>query len=622
MEEAYRRKVFDELPSCLPEDEAILSWIMKENLSSYQEQPSILVNKMKDHADHQALLARLIKGLNKDELVKPQLSSDQWTEIKEATCIYLQDGVDEAFSQLYVMIDGAKYKDGELAVVKREYKKELTLTAYRGSKEISEGLSWRIDNEDQTGSVVFDAGTVSSDTVGNVVTALLGNREVKVKIVVAEVILHRDITMAVSAHLYPTISPEGIADKIIFKSGNEEILRLSAGYPSLNLIAGKPGETTVSAKYGETIFHQRTIKVVKEPEVEFVKPVVSSVKFENVSVSSSNYNTVKLTEIDGVGLNGLCSPESIKIDKPKFFYLKGDRWYPYIERVEGEYFFDYRLVEGQQEVTGPGGNTTQSNYCEQLMVLKSIPKYVHGPEYKNYCNRQGAANQPIWYMLEAVKEHEKVHEPNVIDVFIGNAKDSILTLINNKLSFEDHPQKTFSEIENEAFIIIDFMIDDIEEKATDLWLNESLKKSANDHNSGGAAEQAEYAVINPMIEQICAHSKSAHWAICEPDICNEDISYGPEIPYIIDVTDPTNPVRYNLNDYVAISMGNRDQLTLRLSLENSMVIDKDVSWHYTFDGNKFSAVREIVFNKYQLHDTPEIINITYQDSHYEFHIKP
>ena len=619
-EEELRRAL--DLPNCLPEDEEALTWISEEKIPAYKENPTSLLEQMNANDGHKALLSGLIGGLDDSQSVKSQLESEQWKEVKEATCDYLQDGVEEALAKLYVSIEGTKYKDGETAIVKREYKKEITLMAYQGNNEITEELSWMIDNESQTGiSVVFDAATISADAEGQTVTATLGNKEVTVKIVVAEVILHRNITMAVSANLYPTISPEGIADQITFESDDEEILRLSEGYPTLNLTAGKPGETTITAKAGRTVFHQKSIKVINEPEVEFVRPVVSNVNFDNVTASSINYTTIMLPEVAGGAVNGLCSPEIITIDEPEFFYLKGDKWYPYIERVEGEYFFDYRLIDGQQEVTGPGGNTTVDNYCEQVMVLGSIPKYNHGPDYQNYYDREQAAGQPIWYMLEAVREHEKVHEPNVIDAYFKDIQDSLFAVIENELVFDDQPQKSFSEIENENFVIVDLVLEQVAFQASKIWLKNALVRAERDHDPGGAAEQAEYAVINPMIEQICNHSKLANWQVCDPDACNEPLAFGPEIPYIIDVTDPANPVSYDLSTYVNIPMGDREEVRLRLSLENSMVIGKEVNWKYTFDGGQVNGSREIVFRKDQLKDTPEIVNISYQYSQYNLNIK-
>ncbi len=513
-----------------------------------------------------------------------------------------------------ISLDGNQYKDGDTVIVKREHKKEVILTAFQHDERISK-LSWSVKDKNYVStSITVDASTVSTDAAGQTVTALWGSEQVTVNVVVAEVILPRSVTMAVRANLYPIISPEGIADKITFESGNEQVLSLSEGYPILELTAGKPGETTVTAKAGKTVFYQRTIKVIEEPDIEFSMPTISSVKFENVSLTSINYNIIKLTELGGGGLNGLCSPEAIKISNPPFFYLKEDKWYPYIDKVEGEYFFDWRLIEGQQEVTGPGGNTTEDNYCEQIMVMGSIPKYNHGPDYRNYYDRQKAAGQPIWYMLEAVRAHEKVHEPDVIDAFLnGGLKDSITLYLKKELIFDDQPHKSFSEIENENFVILDYAIDRIQNELIERWLDIALKYAGRDHNPGGAAEQAEYVVIDPMIDQICNYAKIGKWKTCEPDICNSPIPFGAEIPYIVDVTDLDNPVSYDLDEYVSIAMNDRQEIRLRFRIANSMVVAKDVSWQLTFDEKQMDGMQEIIFKKDQLKDTPEIISISYQD---------
>src|SRR5690606_34955715 len=148
------------------------------------------------------------------------------------------------------------------------------------------------------------------------------------------------------------------------------------------------------------------------------------------------------------------------------------------------------------------------------------------------------------------------------------------------------------------------------EKATSLWLNKSKKNAARDHDLGGSAEQAEYAVINPMIKQICGHSQLSNWGACISEICSGIIPFGTEIPYIVDVTDSTNPINYNLNEYVNIKMGDREEIKLRLHLENSMVIGNNVNWQYTHDGGQVNGSKEIIFRKNQLKDTPEIVNVT------------
>ena len=60
----------------------------------------------------------------------------------------------------------------------------------------------------------------------------------------------------------------------------------------------------------------------------------------------------------------------------------------------GHYSLQARLLPGQSEVTGPGGNTTSANHGDQVTGLTTLGNTVGNN----------------WYMLKAVKKHEAVHE--------------------------------------------------------------------------------------------------------------------------------------------------------------------------------------------------------------------
>ena len=60
-------------------------------------------------------------------------------------------------------------------------------------------------------------------------------------------------------------------------------------------------------------------------------------------------------------------------------------------------------MPGQQEITGPSGNTTQENFCEQLRGIEMLGKDLSAPN--------GAT---AWYMVEAVEAHEHVHEAHLL----------------------------------------------------------------------------------------------------------------------------------------------------------------------------------------------------------------
>ena len=369
---------------------------------------------------------------------------------------------------------------------------------------------------------------------------------------------------------------------------------------------------------GEVVFYEREIKVIDEPKIKFDEPIISDVNLENMTPSSPHYTDVMYSAENGV--NGLTAPELIKISEPTFYYLKGDKWYPNIEQIEGEYIYDYRLLDTQKEVTGPSGNSTEENYCAQIMVMGSIPKYNDGFDYQHYYDTQIGAGRPGWYMLEAVKKHEAVHKPKLLDAFYNDIKDSLLSLIEKRLIYIDQPQKDFSEIDNGNFIFVDLKLEEIASLITEIWIVQHLARSKSDHDSGGAAEQAEYSVINPMIEQICVHAHSNNWDACYPDVCNEPMPYGQEIPYIIDVTNPENLIHYDLTNSPSISIGERNEIKLLFYMQNGMIIGENVVWSYTYDGGEVSGSKEMVFRKKQLKETPEIVTLTYGYDQFIFDI--
>ena len=62
-----------------------------------------------------------------------------------------------------------------------------------------------------------------------------------------------------------------------------------------------------------------------------------------------------------------------------------------------------RLMPGQEEITGPSGDTTHENFCEPLRGMEMLGKEPGAPN--------GAT---AWYMVEAVEAHEHVHEEHLL----------------------------------------------------------------------------------------------------------------------------------------------------------------------------------------------------------------
>jgi hypothetical protein len=187
---------------------------------------------------------------------------------------------------------------------------------------------------------------------------------------------------------------------------------------------------------------------------------------------------------------GLTWPESVE---PKFSADKdGDKWRPKVTGLIGHYSLQASLGGNTKEVSGPDGNTTASNYANQLESLLSYG--VPARDHK-------------WYMKSAIVAHEKVHAKKFkpsLKAVAPSIKEAF-----REVHIPDLPgmdEDTAGEMMKS-----DVGFESASDTAKEIWLAEILTQTAGDHDDGGACHQAEDNVVSPMIDKIYDHVKENKW---------------------------------------------------------------------------------------------------------------
>jgi hypothetical protein len=194
----------------------------------------------------------------------------------------------------------------------------------------------------------------------------------------------------------------------------------------------------------------------------------------------------------GAGDYGLTMEESVEVTIGA--KKTGAVWNPVVKKLVGRYSQQTRLLPGQTEITGPSGNTTQANFCDQATNLASIGNTVGNG----------------WYMIKAVKRHENVHakhfrpglkaaEPTItaaieavsIPDVAGMKKAAAVTALKADPNFQAQVQA-----------------------ATQTWIAQDNGLLAGDHAAGGPTDKAEQTVTKPMLKKICKHAKKKKWPAC------------------------------------------------------------------------------------------------------------
>jgi hypothetical protein len=186
---------------------------------------------------------------------------------------------------------------------------------------------------------------------------------------------------------------------------------------------------------------------------------------------------------------GLTWPEAVLADIDA--RCDNGQWTAVLTGLTGNYSQQVRLLPAEVEVTGPGGNTTQANFCPQVTELNAL----------GFC--PGA-----WYMLGAVQAHEDVHlahfQPELSGLS-GQIERAIEAISAPKVAGETRAQGVAKLRATAAFA-------NALAQAQQDWLNRLLADGAADH--GGPTAAAEHGVVDPMVANICTFAKAHAWGAC------------------------------------------------------------------------------------------------------------
>ena len=219
-----------------------------------------------------------------------------------------------------------------------------------------------------------------------------------------------------------------------------------------------------------------------------------------VSRSSARVQRAIATSIaaDGAASNalgacdwGLTFPETV--DETCVAKKSGATWKADVTALKGHYSEQTRLLPSEKEVTGPAGNTTAANYCEQVGELKAL------------------GNCPgKWYMLAAVKAHEDQHATRFLPAL--NAVAPAISTEFAGVTVPDASGKTAATALTEIKALPAYAT--AKGNMQPKWLAEILTRVAHDHDAGGVCQTAEHGVVDPMVTRICSHAKTKSWAAC------------------------------------------------------------------------------------------------------------
>jgi hypothetical protein len=172
----------------------------------------------------------------------------------------------------------------------------------------------------------------------------------------------------------------------------------------------------------------------------------------------------------------------------------GSFWRPVVKGLLGRYSVQARLLSGQSEVTGPTGNTTQANFCEQVTGLSTLGNTLGNP----------------WYMLQAIVAHENVHATH-----LGPALAKAEPAITASIEAIEIPDVAGTTEESAVAVLkADIGLNAAIARARQTWAAEATTLQLPDHAPGGPCEKAEHAVVDPMARSICAHARSSKWGPC------------------------------------------------------------------------------------------------------------
>jgi hypothetical protein len=175
----------------------------------------------------------------------------------------------------------------------------------------------------------------------------------------------------------------------------------------------------------------------------------------------------------------------------------GSYWYPVVTSLAGSFSQQVHLLPGppkQDEVTGPAGNTTKTNFCDQVQGLKTLGNTIGNP----------------WYMLQAVQDHEDVHAAHFGPGL--QAAEPAITAALEAVSVPDAAGMT--QAAAAKALAADATFKAAVKAALQTWIAQDNTLLRGDHAPGGPTDTAEHKVVDPMITSICAHAKKETWGAC------------------------------------------------------------------------------------------------------------
>ncbi|EPR71550.1 eCIS core domain-containing protein [Cyclobacterium qasimii] len=177
----------------------------------------------------------------------------------------------------------------------------------------------------------------------------------------------------------------------------------------------------------------------------------------------------------------------------------GVMWHPIIIGLTGHYSVQTRLLPEMEEVTGPGGNTTEDNYCRQINALSNLGVF-------------GGS----WYMEDAVLAHERVHASKIRTALIDPGVLKPLEKAVNEMAFPKSAL-TINDILAEAMIRMDTRFSDAIFEAEMNWIDHFIVLLKDDHGvpvGTGPAYDGARKIVTPMIRKIRNHAKANNWSAC------------------------------------------------------------------------------------------------------------
>ena len=187
---------------------------------------------------------------------------------------------------------------------------------------------------------------------------------------------------------------------------------------------------------------------------------------------------------------GLTYPESV--DETCVAAKSGAIWKADPTNLKGHYSKQTRLLPSEVEVTGPAGNTTSANHCDQVGELKRLGD----------CPGK-------WYMLAAVVAHENVHAAHFGPALTGAVPN--ITADFNGITVPDVPAgKSAATALAELKALPGYTT--AKGNLQSRWFTQVLALAAGDHS--GPAAAAEHTIVDPVVTSICSHAKAKKWPAC------------------------------------------------------------------------------------------------------------